>query len=72
MGLPERIAAAQLPYDREIPPLALPSEGSLIAYVDKDQYLHAAFYDGEGDVVVAGNVRAVWNLKEGGDLAWWR
>jgi hypothetical protein len=72
LGPPERIAAAQLPYDREMPPVALPSEGSLLAYVDKDQDLHAVFYDGAGDVVIEGNVRAVWNLSEANDLGWWR
>ena len=69
---PKMVAFANLPYGQDRPAVALPSSGYVLAYVNEGLDLHAVFYDGSGDTLVASNVGAVWSLKAKGDLAWWR
>ncbi len=66
------IAEADWPYDTEIPTIAMPANGSMLAYVNSQRELRAVFYDGTGDTLVTGNVKAVWSLKGRSDLSWWR
>lgn len=66
------IATATMTYDSDMPAVALPIEGSLLAYVNPSQELHTVFYDGTGDTLLASNVKAVWSLKARRDLSWWR
>jgi hypothetical protein len=66
------IAVANMPYDSDAPSIALPANGSMLAYVNADQELHAVFYNGKGDTLVADNVKAVWSLTGKRDLSWWR
>jgi dipeptidyl aminopeptidase/acylaminoacyl peptidase len=69
---PALVAGAAMPYGDDTPAIALPVSGSLIVYVGVDQEMHAVFYDGTGDTVLASGVRAVWGLKARRDLSWWR
>jgi hypothetical protein len=66
------IAVANMPYDSDAPSIALPGNGSMLAYVNADQELHAVFYNGKGDTLVESNVKAVWNLTGKRGLSWWR
>ena len=66
------IAEADWPYDTDISTIAMPYNGSMLAYVNPQRELHAVFYDGTGDILVSGNVKAVWSLKGRRDLSWWR
>ncbi len=66
------IAEADWPYDTDIPTIAMPDNGSMLAYVNAQRELRAVFYDGTGDTLVNGNVKAVWSLKGRRDLSWRR
>ncbi|HYP38999.1 MAG TPA: zinc ribbon domain-containing protein [Chloroflexia bacterium] len=66
------IAVANMPYDSDAPSIALPGNGSMLAYVNADQELRAVFYNGKGDTLVADNVKAVWSLTGKRGLSWWR
>ncbi|MEO6458701.1 MAG: hypothetical protein ABIO92_10610, partial [Chloroflexia bacterium] len=66
------IAEADWPYDTDIPTIAMPANGSMLAYVNAQRELRSVFYDGTGDTLVTGNVKAVWSLKGRRDFSWWR
>jgi hypothetical protein len=66
------IAEADWPYDTNIPTIAMPPNGSMLAYVNAQRELRAVFYDGTGDILVNDGVKAVWSLKGRRDLSWWR
>jgi hypothetical protein len=71
LGEPALIASAAMPYD-DMPAIALPAGGSLVVYVDPAQEMHALFYNGSGDTLLASGVRAVWSLNARDDLTWRR
>jgi hypothetical protein len=69
---PRLLGRMRFPSSRDLPTIAMPGEGSMLAYVDEGNRLHALFYDGTADTVLAANVRAVWSLKGPPALTWWR
>jgi hypothetical protein len=68
---PTPIAMAVRPYE-DLPVVALPPAGTMLAYVDPAQELRAVSFDGSESTVVAHNVRAVWSLKPHTELIWAR
>jgi hypothetical protein len=69
---PRLIAVAERPTGTDTPTVALPANGSMLAYVNASGELRAVFYDGSEDTLVATNVSAVWSLVGRRDLYWWR
>lgn len=71
------IATASTTYGKDLSTLALTAGGSLLAYVNDKHELHAVFYDGQGDTLLAEGVGSVWSLCKdavscSSDLTWAR
>ena len=50
-------------YDDTTSTVAMPSGGSLLAYVNGNKELHAITFDGTNDTLLASKVEAVWGLN---------
>jgi hypothetical protein len=72
LDTPRLVAQAAFPYTRETPVVALPGDGTLLAYIGPARQLHAVAFDGTGHKLVAENVRGIWSLKERRDVPWVR
>ncbi len=71
LSQPMLIAVAARPYE-DLPVVALPPAGTMLAYVDAGQELRAVFFDGSEGTLIADGVRAVWSLRTRTDLSWAR
>ena len=72
LGEATLIARPDLPNTQELPTVAVPSGGHVLAYTTPGKELHAVFFDGTGDKVLAKHVAAVWSLGADKALSWWR
>jgi hypothetical protein len=66
------VCMALLAGRRDMPTLAMPSDGTLLAYISPSRQLRSVFYDGTPGTLVARNVRAVWSLHSLPDAVWLR
>ena len=57
-------------WDAQLPTLALPAAGSLIAFVTPQHALHAVTPDGRTDLPIATGVAAIWNLHRPPNPGW--
>ncbi len=57
-------------WDAQLPSLALPAAGSLVAFITPQHTLHAVTPDGRTDLSIATGVAAIWNLHRPPDPGW--
>ena len=72
LGESNVLAIATLPFDSSAPSIALPGDGTLLAFVGSGQQLKAASLDRSSMRYIASGVSAVWSLGERDDLQWRR
>jgi hypothetical protein len=72
LGEPRYAGGASIPYSRVMPTIALPPDGSVLAYVNAARELKAISFDDMEETHLAHNVKAVWSLRSDPALTWWR